>query len=85
MRGRAVFTTSSSTRYSALGRRPGSSAAGLGGRRFRVGANVWVLRRGARATVLFKVRGSRVLEVGLGDRRLTRGRAAARRFLRSFS
>ena len=43
------------TRRSAAG--PGASAAGLGGRRFRVGANVWVLRPGSRATVLFKVRG----------------------------
>jgi hypothetical protein len=85
VRGRAIFTTASTPRYSALGRRPGSSAAGLGGRRFRVGANVWVLRRGSRATVLFKVRRNRVLEVGLGDRRLTRGRAAAIRFLRAFS
>jgi hypothetical protein len=84
VRGRAVFTTSSSTRYSALGRRPGSSSTGLGGRRFRVGANVWVLRRGSRATVLFKVRRGRVLEVGLGDRALTRGSRAVR-YLRSFS
>lgn len=84
VRRRAIFMTTSSPRYRAFGKRPGSSARGLRGRRFRVGANVWVLRRGSRATVLYKVRGGKVLEVGLADRRLTRGRVAARRYLRSF-
>ena len=84
VRGRAIFMTTSSPRYHAIGKRPGSSSRGLRGRRFRVGANLWVLRRARRATVLYKVRRGRVLEVGLGDRRLTRGRAAARRYLRSF-
>ena len=83
VRGRAVFNSTSSTRYSAFGRRPGSSSAGLGGRRFRVGPNVWIMRRGSRATVLFKIRHGRVREVGLADRRLTRG-SRALHYLRTF-
>ena len=76
--------TSSSRSYSAFGRRPGSSAAGLGGRRRRIGKNLWILRRGSRATVVFKVRRGKIREVGLADRRLTRGRVATRRYLRTF-
>jgi hypothetical protein len=85
IRGRAIFMTTSSAHYAAFGVRPGVRPHRLAGRRFRVGLNTWVLRRGKRATVLFKVRGGRVLEVGLADRRLTSTRSKARRYLRSFS
>ena len=43
----------------------------------------WYTAPGKRATLLFRVRGGRVLELGLADKRLTRGRAASRRLLRS--
>jgi hypothetical protein len=83
-RGRAVFIGTTSTRFVVGARRPGGSARGLRGMRVRVGVNVWVVRRGRGATRLFKVRGGRVRELGLADRRLTRSRRSAKALLRSF-
>ncbi|HEX8074778.1 MAG TPA: hypothetical protein VF545_07340, partial [Thermoleophilaceae bacterium] len=54
-------------------------------RRVVLGRNTWFAKRGSRATFVFKTRSGRVLEVGVADRRLTRGRGALRRFLRSWS
>jgi hypothetical protein len=88
--GRAILVLTSSRHYAARGVRNGSSRRTLG-RRFgrlrshRVGRNRWYLARGRRARILFKVRGGRVQEIGLGDRRLTRGRRATVRYLRSFN
>ena len=84
VRGRAIFMTTSSSRYRAFGARHGTRARRLRGRRYRVGINVWVLRRKPRATVVFKVRAGKVREVGLLDRRLTARRIPARRLLKSF-
>jgi hypothetical protein len=50
----------------------------------RVGSNTWFVVRGRAADGVLKVRHGVVQEIGLADRRLTRGRAAARRFLTSF-
>ena len=85
-RGRAVLILSSSRRHGAFGLRPGSGARKLRGRarRIRVGPNTWYLRRGRRATLVFKVRRGRVREVGLASSRPSHGRRGARRFLRSF-
>jgi hypothetical protein len=85
-RGRAVLILSSSRRHGARGLRPGSRARRLRGRarRLRVGSNVWYLRRGRRATLVFKVRRGRVREVGIASKRSTGRRRGARRFLRSF-
>jgi hypothetical protein len=55
-----------------------------GERRIRVGRNVWYLARGRAVTRLYKTRREGVLEVGIADRRLTRGVGAAKRFLRSW-
>jgi hypothetical protein len=89
VRGRAVFMTTSSTHYSARGITHGAGLALLEARvsrlgHHRVGINDWYVRRGKRATLLYKVRAGRVREVGLADRRLTRGRARTARFLGSF-
>jgi hypothetical protein len=46
-----------------------------------VGGNVWYLARGRHARLLFKTRHGRVLEVGIGDGRLTRSRRGAKRYL----
>jgi len=85
-RGRVVLILSSSRRYRAFGLRPGSRSRRLNGRsrRFRVGSNVWHLRRGRRATLVFKVRRGRIQEVGIASRRSTRSRRRTGRFLRSF-
>jgi hypothetical protein len=85
-RGRAVLVLSSSRRHRAFGLRPGSRARKLRGRarRIRIGPNTWYLRRVRGATLVFKVRGGRVRELGLASSRSTRGRRGAGRFLRSF-
>jgi hypothetical protein len=88
--GRAVLALTANRHYALHGVRPGSSLARARralrlGRPFHVGRNTWYLvSRGAASGVL-KVRGGRVREVGLADRRLTAGRVVAGRFLRSFS
>ena len=89
VRGRAIFLSTSSSRYSAGGIRHGDTLAALaarGGRigRHRVGSNDWYVRRARRASLLFKLRDGRVREVGLADRPLTTGRARTARFLGSF-
>jgi PKD repeat protein len=89
LRGKAVLILSSSGRTSIKNIRPGMSSRSrrsrLGRRRgIRVGSNVWYVARGSRATLVFKESRGRVREVGLANRRLTRGRARARRFLNSF-
>lgn len=89
LRGRAVLALSSSKRTSIRRLRPGASRRSLrrrlGRRRgIKVGRNVWYLARGSKATHVFKVSRGRVREVGLADRRLTRGRKRAKRFLTSF-
>lgn len=88
VRDRAILILTSSRRYRVVGVRVGDSTRKMRARvhrprRIRVGRNSWYLSRGRRATLVFKVRRGRVLEIGLADQRLTRGRAA-RRFLRSF-
>ena len=87
--GRAVLLLTSSPRYALRGVRPGAASASLPGRvararGIRIGVNTWYLLRGRRARVVIKVRRGSVGEVGLADLRLTRGRARATRFLRSF-
>jgi hypothetical protein len=53
-------------------------------RRLRLGRNTWYLARGRTSRLAFKVRGGRVREVGIADRRLTASRRGTKRFLRSF-
>ena len=89
-RGRAVLTLSGHPRYAIKRVRSGTSVRTLrrrfrGERRYRVGKNVWYLARGKKARIVFKTRRSRVIEVGLADKRLTSTRAKSRRFLRAFS
>jgi hypothetical protein len=90
VRGRAVLVLTSSRRFGARGVRRGTRVATMrrrvrGERRFRVGRNTWYLVRGKRATIVYRTQRGRVRAVGIADRRLTRGRRAARRFLRTFN
>jgi hypothetical protein len=90
VRGRAVLILSDSRRFSVKGVRPGMTARAFR-RRFgrargiRVGSNVWHLRRGRRARLVFKLSRGRVREVGIANRRLTSARRQSARFLRSFN
>jgi dienelactone hydrolase len=86
---RVVEILTSSRRFSVKGIRPGSSVKRLRGRlqgerRLRIGKNVWFRARGRSATLVYKTRGRKVRDVGIVDRRLTKGARAARRFLRSW-
>jgi len=89
VRSKAVLVLASSRRFAVRGVRPAMGIRALRrrigrGRGVRVGRNVWYLARGSRARLVFKVRGRRVREVGIADRRLTAGQRRARRFLSSF-
>jgi hypothetical protein len=86
VRGRTILILTSSKRYSVKRIKPGARVRTLRRRlrherRLRVGGNVWYLAAGSRARLLFKTRRGRVLEVGIGDGRLTRSRRAAKRYL----
>jgi hypothetical protein len=88
-RKRAIVILTSSKRFKAKGTRPGSSVKRMrrrlhGERRLRIGRNTWYLARGRKATLVYKTRGRKVLDVGIADRRLTRTRRGARRMLRSW-
>jgi hypothetical protein len=88
-RKRAVLILTSSKRLQAKGIRPRSTVKRMrrrlhGERRLRVGSNTWYLARGRKATLVYKTRGKRVLDVGIANRRLTRSRGSARRLLRSW-
>jgi hypothetical protein len=88
-RGREVLAITTSKRLSVRGIRRGSRVRTLRRRlrherRIRVGRNVWYVARAHAATLVFRTRGRSVLEVGLADRRRTRGLRATRRFLRSW-
>ena len=88
-RGRVILIMTSSRRFAVRGIRRGTSVATLrrrlrGERRIRVGRNVWYLAGGRSATLAYKTRGPKVLDVGIADRRLTGGALASKRFLRSW-
>ena len=88
-RGRVVLVLTSNRSFSLGGIRSGADVRTLRARlrderRIRVGRNVWYLERGPAATLVYKTRGRRVLDVGIADRRLTRGVGASKRFLRSW-
>jgi hypothetical protein len=90
VKGKAVLALTSHPAYHVKRVRNGTSTRTMrrrfrGERRFRVGKNVWYLVRGKRSRILFKTRRGKVREVGIADRRLTRSRRSARRFLRAFS
>ncbi len=82
--GKAVLLLTANHHY-AIGRlRPGSKI----NRRampLRIGLNTWYLIPSKSATGVLGVQHGVVQEVGLADKRLTRGRQAARRFLKSFA
>ncbi len=89
IRTRAVLVLTSSRRYRIRGIRPGSGVRNLhrrlrGERRVRVGASVWYIAPGRATRLAFRVRGRRVREIGLADKRLIPSRRAAKRLLRAW-
>ena len=88
-RQRAVLVLASGRQFPIRGMRVGDRARRVrrrlrGELRLRVGRNVWYLAPGRRARLVFKVRNGRVRELGIADKRLTRTRRGARRFLRTW-
>ena len=89
LRGRVVFTLTSSRRFSLNGIRPGDSARAArrrlrGERRFRVGGSLWYVATHDGGRALVKTRAGRVRALGLGDPLLTDSRVKTARFLRSW-
>jgi hypothetical protein len=88
--GRAILVLTASHRYALRRVRPGARLTLKlkrrlhVGRPFRVGKNRWYLVAEPGSRGVLKVRGDRIEEIGIADARLTRNRAAARWFLRSF-
>jgi ABC-2 type transport system ATP-binding protein len=89
VRNRVVLILTSSRRFAVRGVKAGDRAGAArrrlrGARRVRVGRNTWYVATGKRARLLVQVRGGRVRSVGIGSKRLSGGRAGARRFLGSW-
>jgi hypothetical protein len=85
-----VLALSSSRMHRLKGLRKGSSTRAVrrrlrGERRYRAGRYEWYLAPSSRARIVVKARAGRVVELGLANLRLTRGKKAVARFLRSFS
>jgi metallophosphoesterase (TIGR03767 family) len=88
VRGRAAALLTNRRLYAVRGIRAGASVRALrravrGERRLRAGGRTWWVVRGKKATVVFAVRGRRVTELGLLDRRRSASRARQRRLLRA--
>jgi hypothetical protein len=90
VRGRAILVLTANPSYALTGVHPGARLASVArrlkvGRHFRIGQNTWYLAPAGPSHGVLKVRHGRIEEIGLADKRLTKSRAAARRFLRRFS
>ncbi len=89
VRGRIILALTANRRYALAGIRPGTSLRGA--RRladekpFDIGVNRWYVIPGKRSDGVLKLRGGRIQEVGIASRQLSRGRAAQRRLLASFT
>jgi len=86
---KAVLALTTSKRFRIRSVRVGSSLRTLRKRigrvrGIRVGKNVWYLKRGSKSTLIYKVRRRKVLEIGIGDKTLTKGRKRSKRYLNSF-
>ncbi|HEX8074000.1 MAG TPA: CocE/NonD family hydrolase [Thermoleophilaceae bacterium] len=84
---RALVAVASSRRIRAAGLRAGSALRKGRVRsawRLSLGRDTWYVRRTRRATLVFRVRGGRVREVGVAARGLTRSRRASRALLKRF-
>ena len=84
-RSKALLALTSSRRFRVRGIRVGARERvvrrRIGGRPIRIGANRWYVKRAKRARIVVKVRGARVREVGLLNKRFTTNRAKTRRTL----
>jgi hypothetical protein len=87
---RVIWASTSSAYYAVDGVRAGATITAAGEQlkltgRFRIGLNDWYLAPTRTSTVVLKVRGGIVEEIGIGDKSLTTGRKAEVAFLKSFT
>jgi len=90
VRGRIVLALTANSRYALDNVRPGTLLRTATKRLrlsppYQVGLNTWYLIPGAISHGLLKVRHGLVEEIGITNKRLTTGRPAIQRFLRSFA
>jgi hypothetical protein len=88
--GRVIWASTSSYYYTLQGVRVGATVAAAGQHLkltspFHIGKNYWYLAPNGASTAVLKVRGGIIQEIGIGAKSLTRGRAAQRTFLGSFT
>ncbi len=89
IKSKAVYMGSTSKAFSLSKVKVGSSTKTLrkrlkGERRYRVGKNTWYVAKGTKARMLFRTRKNRVLELALGDKRLTATKTSTVRLLRAW-
>jgi hypothetical protein len=87
--GKAILALTANPDYTLRGVRPGARLAKVtrrlrAGRAFHIGLNYWYLTPNGQSSGVLKVRHGIIEEIGIADKRLTRGRRAGRRFLREF-
>jgi uncharacterized protein len=89
-KGKAILLLTANRHYTVHGVRLGSKLSSVRrrlhlGKGFKVGLNWWYLGPNGPSRSILKVRHNRIEEVGIANKQLTATRAAAKRFLESFS
>jgi hypothetical protein len=89
VKGRVVIVLTSNKGFSLKGIRPGSSSSKARKKlkhehSLKVGKNRWLVVSGRKVTLLVRIQGKKVREIGIGDGRLTHGTKATKRFLRAW-
>jgi hypothetical protein len=90
VRGRIVIALTANPFYALDGARPGMRVAAVArrlklGKRLHIGLNDWYIAPRPAANGVLKVRRDLIQEIGIIDKRLTRGRTAQGRLLTSFN
>jgi putative CocE/NonD family hydrolase len=90
LEGRVVLALTANPHYTLRGVRLGVKLSRVKrrlhlGKGYKVGLNWWYLAPNGPSRGILKVRRNRIEEIGIADKRLTGTRAAAKRFLQSFS
>jgi hypothetical protein len=84
-RNKALLALTTSRRFRLRGMRVGTSERVVrrrtSGKPIRIGSNRWYVRRAKSARLVFKVRGGKVREIGIVNKKFTSTRAKARRTL----
>jgi pimeloyl-ACP methyl ester carboxylesterase len=85
-----ILALTANRHYALRGVRPGTRLTAAvarlhPGQPFQIGANRWYVVAQTTSAAVLRVRGGIVQEVGIASRQFTRGRAARRRLLRSFT